>query len=113
MRYCGYRWLFQIALPTIDRTQSCRARLVFQKMLLSRLGFGRSVGVGCAFSIVAKVGVICLYWSYWQAALKVRDEEDGSTARSSPAAVAEDTKAKPAMIAGVQETSAPQVLAHA
>eukprot|EP00752_Nemacystus_decipiens_P004433 g4046.t1 len=50
-----------------------------------------------------------------QAALKVRDHDEGSTARSSSAVavVADETKAKPAMVAGVQETSPPQAAAAA
>lgn len=50
------------------------------------------------------------HW-HWQAALKIRDEEEGSTARSSSAVVvvADETKAKPAMVPRVQDTSAAQV----
>lgn len=72
--------------------------------------------------VSSRVLVVCCRWSksircrfastyhpwYWQAALKIRDEEEGSTARSSPA---EETKAKakPAMAAG-QDAATPQVL---
>lgn len=71
-----------------------------------------------------KDGVACLLWRvkltpsftflllsynpwYGQAALKIRDEEEGTTARSSPAVVAEESKAKPAMVAGQDAAAAP------
>eukprot|EP00903_Cladosiphon_okamuranus_P017114 g15767.t1 len=50
-----------------------------------------------------------------QASLKTRDDGEGSTARSSPTVVSEDTntKAKPAMAAGQDAAAAPQAAAAA